>query len=530
MPIRPLSFIPRRSRGFESLEKKTLLCNAYGTSVNSFVFVGDAANAGDCAEIELAAGDVLNVRLELDAGVSPNSVLFEPLLQMVDGNGTSVIGADKSLSTLVAGSPYEAFLPTNPMTQVTDLLRGGDASFVFHVGDSGTYTISANQNSISPDSASMRGFTVTGQRFRPAIESRPYGSRQYLYINFDGGVVDTSQYSSFNHDEVHIDAISTFLDNVDRGGVTGADADEFSMLVAQYIEEQFPIWKGRVLTSATPEFSDAMLDSNVSVLHVGQNASDANGNPLNLSFDGRAQWEDQGNQALNDTGFIKFGAGTMLNLATVQACQVQVDCGTDFFGQTYSSQRDVWMSYLSAFVGNIVAHEAGHMLGATHVNKTDQARAVMVSENLGPTKLLYATGNKFVGKTNENDLEYGAGDNLLVDYDPQIDDLIFSDYYFENNDQVERVNRVLAAIGREPGFWYSYRDAVLNGADIVAGELVYTGDPNVAEDVEVARAGNAIVVTVNGGTPRTFNSVTGFRFIGKGGGDTLYFGAGGETD
>src|SRR5262245_58695185 len=146
--------------------------------VNGDISAGDR----DWFRLSLQAGDVVGVALD---SLSP----LNPAIRLVDAGGNLLIRNDNSLRLGFQGLPHDSPLPTN-----VDNPLGAELYYV--VRTAGTYYLEAS----AAGDASTGKYKMDLVVARPGLERQPVGTKQVLFIDFDGASVNFSNFSHADHD------------------------------------------------------------------------------------------------------------------------------------------------------------------------------------------------------------------------------------------------------------------------------------------------------------------------------------------
>src|SRR5262245_26056681 len=170
------------------------------------VIVDGDISAGDrdWFRLSLQAGDVVGVALD---SLSP----LNPALRLVDAGGNLLIRNDNSNFFGLHFLPHASPLPAN-----IDNRLGAEVYYV--VRTAGTYYLEAS----AAGDASTGKYKMDMVVARPGLEREPVGTKQVLFVDFDGASVNFSNFSHADHDggTRRLSPLSAFLG---EWGLTPAD-------------------------------------------------------------------------------------------------------------------------------------------------------------------------------------------------------------------------------------------------------------------------------------------------------------------
>ena len=305
---------------------------------------------------QLQADDTLDFySVELDAGdiLGFNLVGAAQSISILDANNDEVISTsiDQTMGLVPPSSP---------------LPFGGNAADAFVAGTAGTYFV---QVSDFDPTITGGAYTAELRVFRPVLENNPVGTRQILFLDFNGAVIDTSIFgatgiaslsplssflpdlnlSSVEEDSLIDEIIATVEDDFNQIRLDGENGD----FKASGIAGQFDI---EILNSR--DHADPFGQPNVSRMIVGGTAGE-----LGLGgLLGIAESVDPGNFDTTETAVTLMDEISGRNgLSPFAANSVVVAPGASR------------IEMIGKVIGATVTHEAGHFFGLRH---TDASNAV----------------------------------------------------------------------------------------------------------------------------------------------------------
>lgn len=304
-------------------------------SANVFVFSNINTSVGTTVFRDFVAGDVLNVTFT-DANTNPPRSDVE--LSLIRFN---------ALQTLLTTTTPE-ILPLPEQDPSENL--GGEASFKFVITEDGTYAIDVVNN----DSVVLNDVQLDIRLRRAALESTPAGTRQILFLDFDG---HTFSDGFLDPNFGTVPPFNQFLISQGIGRLEDPMIDEFVAIVQQnfdFVTQQFvgaqPGTELGLTILNSRDHADPGLDPSLSPrvtrIAVGGDGATANGGFAFVANQGI----DVGNLFTNDGGIVAsdFLIGELLsNLGT----PMNPSDDLDFVFDT------------GLFVGNLISTNAGNLFG-----------------------------------------------------------------------------------------------------------------------------------------------------------------------
>ncbi|SMD19351.1 hypothetical protein [Lentzea albidocapillata] len=338
--------------------KRVLTEGAYDLTIAT----GGGPADRDHFSVDLKAGDVLGASA---AGKATRVVVHDPA-------GREVFGSSQDFSFLYAeNSPMPA---------------GGNAVADFVAPKDGRYTVGVENGDGRYD--------VTVEAYRPGSELNQRPEVLTIFLDFDGARVNTRIFgvdpSAGNKD---LSPLRKFLPG---WGLT--DADENAVIdgvvatVRENIEHDLAA-KGtnkrfavRILNSR--DHADPWGQRNVSRVVVGGSIAEAG-----IQTVGIAQSIDAGNFGKEETSLV------LLDILSAPAAQTR----TSLNG--YITPASDKIAFIGRAIGNITAHEAGHMSGSWHQDQFNALDAIM--DQGGNPKGMFGVGPDGIG---------GTADDIDVDF------------------------------------------------------------------------------------------------------------------
>ncbi|SDP20545.1 hypothetical protein [Lentzea jiangxiensis] len=337
--------------------KRVLTEGAYDLTITN----GAQRQDRDFFSVDLRAGDVLGASA---AGRATRVVVHDPA-------GREVFGSSQDFSFLYAeNSPLPA---------------GGNAVADFVAPRDGRYTVGAENGTGRYD--------VTVEAYRPGSELNQRPEALTLFLDFDGARVNTRVFGVTPSGNRDLSPLRKFLPG---WGLTGADEnaviDGVIATVRENVEKDLAA-KGtnrrfavRVLNSR--DHADPWGQPNVSRIVVGGSIAESG-----IQTVGIAQSIDAGNFGEEETSLV------LLDVLSAPATQSR----TSLNG--YITPASDKIAFIGRAIGNITAHEAGHMSGSWHQDQFNALDSLM--DQGGNPKGMFGVGPDGVG---------GTADDVDVDF------------------------------------------------------------------------------------------------------------------
>jgi hypothetical protein len=324
-----------------------------------FTLIGDnVPDDQDFYAFDLRPGDTVGASV---TGGAKRLVIF-------DSAGREVFGSSQDLTSLY---PVNSPLPV-----------GGNAVVDFVAPKAGRYFLAVQQG--------VGAYQVALEVYRPGSESDAFGTVQTLFLDFNGAEVDTA---IFGFEGVRqLSPLSTFLGG---WGLTAADEDAVIDVVQRTVREN--IEKDLARKGTNPRFAvrvrnsrdhaDTFGQPDVTRLIVGGSVAESGINTVGI-----AQTIDPGNFGHEETALILLD-------------RMSAPAGPTVSLNTYLTPASDRIEFIGRAVGNVVAHEAGHMAGSWHLDQFNEVPSLM-DQGDNP-KIMFQVGADGVGGTADDpDLDF----------------------------------------------------------------------------------------------------------------------------
>lgn len=317
--------------------------------------VGLDATDTDWFSMDLRAGDVVSASI----GSEVLRVMF------ADTRGDTLMNSDLDRS---------AALPdTSP------LLRGGNANLAHVAPHSGRFAIAA--------ATGTGEYSMHLALFRPGLQKA--GSDQMLFVDFDGAEYDAGMLGG--HSNARLSPLAHFLAQQQLEREENAIIDRALAVLAENLIEDLEHGMGglpalQILNSR--DHADPWGAPNVSRIIVGGSQQE-----LGLNTVGIAESIDVGNFKHNETAVVLLDAITD-PLAATSFVTIE--------RAPHVSMADL----LGLALGNIIAHEAGHLFASFHTGHPDYPVQLMAG-GPDPAAFVGAGTDRILGTADDRDIDLG---------------------------------------------------------------------------------------------------------------------------
>ncbi|MEV6240434.1 hypothetical protein [Lentzea sp. NPDC051838] len=334
-----------------------------------FVRVTGTQNTAGSYELTLAAGEGFG-----------DKDFFAVDLKAGDVIGASVVGAARKIAVhdsrgrLVMGSQQD-FSGVYPAS--SPLPGGGNAVADYIAPRDGRYYLGVEDGA--------GAYSLTVKAFRPGSEKVP----QTVFVDFDGALVDTSVWGSPG--EKQLSPLSRFLS---AWGLSSKDSAAVVSVAVDTIRENLALHGNfgvRLLNSR--DHADPWGQKNVSRLVIGGTIAESGVETVAI-----AQTIDPGNFGHEETAMVQ------LDLLSAPA-------GSPVSLNTYMSSASDKVRFVGRALGNVAAHELGHLSGSWHQHQFNELDTLM--DQGGNPKAMFAVGADGIGGT-ADDTDIDFGEDVLV--------------------------------------------------------------------------------------------------------------------
>ena len=308
----------------------------------------------DYYAFDLRKGDILDLRSQVGTGRSLTG------LTLFNAAGLELLYSKSPFYTIPAGRPTAGKSPR---------FQTADASLTYTIDTDGRYFLSVSDG--------IGAYTLNLRTYRPTFEAEPIGTKQILYLDFDGSFIRNDLFS--------LDVISGTpartqrVPSMDRIlptiGLTTADGPALVRDISRRVEQKLRTQLARdtnngfyAQTGNPGDFDIQIINSadspdifgqpNVSRIVIGGGNADF-GVPPAIGLLGIAQEVDIGNFDHEDTGLV------MVDILA-QLARVFPLAGNFSIANAFAE-----------FTAFVIAHEAGHNLGGIHQDPSSPINTIM---------------------------------------------------------------------------------------------------------------------------------------------------------
>jgi hypothetical protein len=302
----------------------------------------------------------------------------------VSGVGTRLVVRDPS-GRVVMGSEQDAsflFAPNSP-------LPGGGNALATHVA------ATAGRYSLEVEGGAGR-YDITLEAYRPGSEKAGKNVQQTLFLDLDGARVNTAIWGGPG-----IRTLSALQGFLGRWGLSNADEPALINAIVASVTESLKA--DAIERGANPNFAvrirnsknhaDTFGEPNVFRVIVGGTVEQSG-----ISTIGIAQFIDPGNYGLEDSAVVLLDI--MSNPAASSTASLN----------RYITPASDKIAFIGRAIGNVVAHEAGHLLGNYHTDTFNTVPNLMDAGGNFPG--LFGVGPDNIGGT-ADDVDYDFGEDTL---------------------------------------------------------------------------------------------------------------------
>ena len=315
----------------------------------------------DFYSVDLAKGDVLGGSV---TGGSSRLTVYRP-------DGEQMIASQQDASSIY---PSQSPLP-----------GGGNAVFAYVAEEPGPYAVRVD--------AGFGSYDLGLEAYRPGSQIDTASRVQTVFLDFDGARVNTGIWGGPG-----VRTLSPFSAFIAKWGLTRAQEAALINGITAEVQENIRrdlIEKGlnrnlevRVINSK--DQADTFGSTNVSRVVVGGTIAQSG-----IETIGIAQSIDPGNYAHEETALV------LLDLLSDPGDLDEAPYSLNSYMNT-SSDR---VAFVSQAVGNVVAHEVGHMIGSFHTDSLNETPCLM--DEGGVFDTMFGVGPDGIG---------GTADDIDVDF------------------------------------------------------------------------------------------------------------------
>ena len=319
-------------------------------------------------------------------------------LEAGDILGVTVRGGARRLTALTpaGGERVSAGFDASGLLPDRSPLPGGGRASLFYVADvRGRYALAAAHGDGS--------YTLTMRVFRPILEGA--GAFQTLFLDFDGAVLDAMALFGGGHPVAALSPLAASLESLGLDPTHGG-ADESAVIdavlatVAENLADDLrtlgrnPHFQIQILNSR--DHPDPFGTPNVSRVVVGGTRDE-----LGLNTIGIAESVDVGNFATEETAVVLLDQLTTSgNVSSLH--EVILAAGTSI------------IDVLGRAVGNLVAHEAGHLFANYHTGLPGASPNLM-DGNASLIDFVGLGADRIFGSADDVDIDFGPAPYYVLE-------------------------------------------------------------------------------------------------------------------
>jgi hypothetical protein len=300
--------------------------------------------------VHLDSGDVLGGRLK---GAAHSIVVHRT-------DGRSMVGSEQD-----ASSAYPSQSP----------LPGGGATFAYVAEEPGWYSVSAAHGN--------GAYRMLLEAYRPGSERTAHGAVQTLFLDFDGERMNTNIFGGSG-----VSTLSPLSRFLPKWGLTAADENAvIDRTIASVKEDLVDTLRAqglngrlRVNVLNSRDDADPFGQPNVSRVVVGGTIAQTG-----VPTIGIAQSIDPGNYAHEESAMVLLDS-------------VSEPSGASYSFNSYFGRGSNKTAFVGRTLGDLVAHEAGHMIGSFHTNELN-TRVNLMDAGGENQDLFYGVGPDGIGGT-----------------------------------------------------------------------------------------------------------------------------------
>ena len=309
--------------------------------------------------VHLDSGDVL--------GGTVSGAAHAVAVHRVDGR--TVVGSQQD-----ASSAYPAQSP----------LPGGGVTFAYVAEEPGWYAVSAERGD--------GDYRMLLETYRPGSERTAHGAVQTVFLDFDGERVNTAMFGGSG-----VSTLSPLRRFLPRWGLGVADENAvIDATIASYKEDVEQTLRAhglngrlavRVLNSR--DDADPFGDPNVSRVVIGGTIRQTG-----VPTIGIAQSIDPGNYAHEETALVLLDS-------------VSEPKGPKYSFNTYLGRGSDKTLFVGRTLGDLAAHETGHMVGSFHTDERDTTADLMDAGGGGQARFFGVGPDRLGGTADDRAVDFG---------------------------------------------------------------------------------------------------------------------------
>jgi large repetitive protein len=349
---------------------------------------GVFSNDEDYFSFDLQAGDIF------DAAIDGQPIIANGFWDISLGTAT---GSELIGSTVLVPAIYPDSSPLSDANILSGGIDNRDASLQYVIPTSGRYTFRV--------SGGVNAYSLVLKVYRPVLENSPIGTKQILFMDFDGANVNRNTWDPSLFGTARLSPLSDFLPN---WGLQASDENAVIDAIIANVTETF-IGSLRAtggnglyrVTGNAGEFDLEIRNSrdhadpwglpNVSRMLIGGTIAE-----LGIPTIGIAQTIDIGNFETEETAVV------LLDLLSEVATDPNSINSIPLSGSTTRIRA------IGEVVGNIAVHEAGHYFGAWHTDNSNNVIQIIDSGGVAISVFAGVGLDGIFGTADDIDIDFGT--------------------------------------------------------------------------------------------------------------------------
>jgi hypothetical protein len=336
-----------------------------GAAVGSYRALIQAADVDrDFYSFSLQPGDVIGGTV---TGSSKALTIYRP-------DGRQMVGAEQTDAS--AYYPPESPLP-----------GGGNTTMAYVAETAGSYVLELGTG--------VGNYDVRMEAYRPGAETDPEKRVQTVFLDFDGARVNTGIWGGPG-----VRTLSPFSSFIAKWGLTRSQEatliDQITAEVTENIKRDTrrlnPNVEVRVVNSK--DNRDIFGQENVTRVIVGGTIAESG-----ISTIGIAQYIDPGNFNQEDSAVVLLD---VLSAPSGPASSLN----------TYLNASSDRVAFVSQAVGNVTAHEIGHLIGNYHTDNANEQHSLMDAGGTGFGNLFGVGPDNVGGTADDEDVDFALDEYI----------------------------------------------------------------------------------------------------------------------
>jgi hypothetical protein len=263
-------------------------------------------------------------------------------------------------------------------------LPGGGATFAYVAEEPGWYAVSAAHGN--------GAYTMLLEAYRPGSEKTAHGAVQKIFLDFDGERMNTNIFGG--NGVSTLAPLSRFLPrwgltDADENAVIDATIASFKEDVETTLREQGLNDQLRVQVLNSRDDADPFGEPNVSRVVVGGSIRQTG-----VPTIGIAQSIDPGNYAHEESAMVLLDS-------------VAEPSGAPYSFNTYLGRGSDKTGFIGRTLGELAAHETGHMIGSFHTNELNTRTNLMDSGGENQARFFGVGPDQLGGTADDRAVNFG---------------------------------------------------------------------------------------------------------------------------